>query len=182
MKATPVQQSVILLALATSSLLTVKDKNLLPDQQEAVDIGISRMLEIIREFPADRKDQFHDVDKIMKRVSAVINKPDSWFSTEIVVFLGHRICSDLLTELRNPVKRELVSEALLLNQAINDVLDPDGNNEEAFIEVEQILKEVYEEIGFTVENRFSKRQFRRLRKEWQKADNQQKMVADIKLE
>lgn len=182
MSVTPVQQSVILLALATSSLLTVKDKNLLPDQQDAIDLGISRMLEIIREFPADRKDQFQDVDKAMKRVTELINKPSSWFSTEVVIFLGHRICSDLLTELRNPVKRELVSEALLLNQAINDVLDPEGNNEEVFIEVEQILQEVYEEIGFTVENRFSKRQFRRLKREWQKESKQQKTGADTKLE
>ena len=150
----PTQQAVILLALATSSLITVKDYDLIPELKTVVSLGVIRMMEIIQTYPTEKRENFDQTPVLMKRVSELINKPKSWFSVETVVFMGNRICTDLLAELCNPVKRSLIEEALMINNRLDDFLDPEGKNEETRVEVEEILKEVYKEIGFAQELRY----------------------------
>lgn len=163
MKSSATQQSVILLALITSSVITVKDTYEIPELRAVINLGLIRLMEIIEEFPADGYENFRDTAAIMKEVSACINKPDTTFTIEVIVYLAHRICADLLGELRNPKKRELVYEAGQIISRMNDFLDPDGENEEARIEVDEILEAVYKEIGFKIEHRYIKH-FRKLQR------------------
>ena len=50
MRATPTQQSVTLLALVTSSLITVRDNGLLPEIKDVVEAGAKSILDIIAEY------------------------------------------------------------------------------------------------------------------------------------
>jgi len=156
MTANPTQQAVILLALATSAMVTIRDQGLLPELKTIVDLGAARMLEIIEEYPADSSDNFSQTPAIMKRVSSIMNRSEDGVTLEMVVFLGNKVCSDLLAELCNPAKRNLLSEALSIINRLDDFVDPDGDNVACYIEVEEILKEVYKEIGFKQELRFLK--------------------------
>lgn len=155
-KATPSQQTIVLLALVASSFITVRDNGLLPEIKEAVEKGALDLLDIIAEFRevSDQNENLTATSQILAGVSKVINKSDKWFSAEVVVSLGMKICTDLLGETCNPKKRKLLERALRSIKALDDFVDPDGENEEAFIEVEEILDSVYKELGFSIELRY----------------------------
>lgn len=155
-KATPTQQAVILLSLAASSLITIRDQALLPELKDVLDKGIESMLRIIEDYPTDGNEQASETEEIFRRVTSIINNSAELFSIEAAIFLGHKVCTDLLGELCHPVKRALVEEARQINKVIDDYLDPDGENVEVYIEIEEILNEVYKEVGFVEDLRFFK--------------------------
>lgn len=175
MKTTPTQQSVTLLALVTSSLITVRDNGLLPEIKDVVEAGATNMLDIIAKYRyiSDPNEDVLSTSAILARAAAVINRSSDWFSVEVVVRFGFQICTDLLGEVCQPEKRALITQALDCLRGIDDFLDPNGDNEEAMIEVEEILKEVYKEIGFETNLRYLKH-FRKLQR-------RQKRHAGIKL-
>lgn len=149
MKSTPTQQSVVLLALVTSSLITVKDNGLLPEIKDVVEAGAKSILDIIAEYRyiSDPEEDVLATSAILAKAAAVINRSSDWFSVEVVVRLGSQICTDLLGEVCQPQKRALITKALGCLRDLDDFLDPEGDNEEVAIEVEEILKAVYKEIG-----------------------------------
>ena len=155
-KISPTQQTVILLALAASSLITVRDNELIPELEPVTFEGSVRMLEIIRDYPVDRKETFENTNALMSRVSTLINRSQEWFSVEAVVCLGTKICTDLLGEVCNQEKRNFILEAMEIFKTLDDFLDPDGDNTDTLIEVEEILEKVYKEIGFGKELRYIK--------------------------
>lgn len=161
----PTEQSTVLLSLAASALVTLRENELIPEMKEVVDSGTYRMLEILRDYPADRITELlksspkllrERSDELMERAKDMINKDQEWFSVEVVVFFGVKILTDMLGEVRNNSKRLLLSEALEIFKSLDDFLDPDGSNEEVFIEVEEILERVYKAIGFRKELRYLK--------------------------
>ena len=175
MKATPTQQSVTLLALVTSSLITVRDNGLLPEIKDVVEAGAKSMLDIIAEYRyiSDPKEDVLATSAILARAAEVINRSSDWFSVEVVVRLGFQICTDLLGEVCQPQKRTLITQALGCLRDLDDFLDPEGDNGQVMIEVEEILKAVYKEIGFETNLRYLKH-FRKLQR-------RQKRHAGIKL-
>jgi hypothetical protein len=175
MRATPTQQSVTLLALVASSLLTVKDNGLLPEIKDVVEAGAKSILDIIAEYRyiSDPEEDVLATSAILARAAAMINRSSDWFSVEAGVRLGLKICTDLLGEVCQPQKRALITKALGCLRDLDDLLDPEGDNEEVAIEVEEILKAVYKEIGFETNLRYLKN-FRKLQR-------RQKRHAGIKL-
>ncbi len=175
MKATPTQQSVVLLALVTSSLITVRDNGLLPEIKDVVEAGAKSMLDIIAEYRyiSDPKEDVLATSAIHAKAAEVINRSSDWFSVEVVVMLGFQICTDLLGEVCQPQKRALITQALGCLRDLDDFLDPEGDNGQVMIEVEEILKAVYKEIGFETNLRYLKH-FRKLQR-------RQKRHAGIKL-
>ena len=175
MRATPTQQSVTLLALVASSLLTVKDNGLLPEIKDVVEAGAKSILDIIAEYRhiSDPEEDVLATSAILSKAAAVINRSSDWFSVEAVVRLGFQICTDLLGEVCQPQKRALITKALGCLRDLDDFLDPERDNEEVAIEVEEILKAVYKEIGFETNLRYLKH-FRKLQR-------RQKRHAGIKL-
>ena len=175
MKATPTQQSVALLALAASALLTTKDNNLIPEAEPTVNAGARALLDIIAEY-RELSDPHEDVlatSAILANAAATINRAEEWFSVEVVIQLGFQICTDLLGEVCQPQKRALITQALSHFRDLDDFLDPEGDNEQVMVEVEEILKAVYKEIGFETNLRYLKH-FRKLQR-------RQKRHAGIKL-
>lgn len=175
MRATPTQQPVTLLALVAGSLLTVKDNGLLPEIKDVVEAGAKSILNIIAEYRhiSDPEEDVLATSAILSKAAAVINRSSDWFSIEVVVRLGFQICTDLLGEVCQPQKRALITKALGCLRDLDDFLDPEGDNEEVAIEVEEILKAVYKEIGFETNLRYLKH-FRKLQR-------RQKRHAGIKL-
>lgn len=175
MRTTPIQQSVALLGLVASSLITVKDNGLLPEIKDVVEAGAKSMLDIIAEYRhiSDPREDVLATSAILAKAAAVINRSSDWFSVEVVVMLGFQICTDLLGEVCQPQKRALITQALGCLRDLDDFLDPEGDNEEVAIEVEEILKAVYKEIGFETNLRYLKH-FRKLQR-------RQKRHAGIKL-
>lgn len=154
----PSQTSATLLALVTSTLITVRDNNLIEDgdMSMVVNLGLARMMEIVRDFPADGPEDFVRTRAQMIGVSKIINGRDQEFSLNTVVYMGHKILADLLGELCHPAKRELVQEANKILTRVNDFLDPDGEDEETHKEVEEIVEEVYKFVGFRTDLRYFK--------------------------
>ena len=175
MKATSTQQSVTLLGLVASSLLTIRDNGLLPEIKDVVEAGAKSILDIIAEYRyiSDLKEDVRATSALLARAAEGINRSSDWFSVEVVVMLGFQICTDLLGEVCQPQKRALITQALGCLRDLDDFLDPEGANEAAMIEVEEILKEVYKEIGFETNLRYLKH-FRKLQR-------RQKRHAGIKL-
>jgi hypothetical protein len=175
MRTTPTQQSVALLALVAGSLLTVKDNGLLPEIKDAVEAGAKSILDIIAEYRhiSDPEEDVLATSVILSKAAAVINRSSDWFSVEVVVRLGFQICTDLLGEVCQPQKRALITQAMGCLRGLDDFLDPEGGNEEVTIEVEEILKAVYKEVGFETNLRYLKH-FRKLQR-------RQKRHAGIKL-
>lgn len=168
-RVTPTQQSVVLLALVTSSLLTIKDSELLPELKETVETSAASMLDIIAEYRelSDPNEDVLETSRILTRVSEAINKSSDWFTTPVVVRLGYQICSDLLGEVCETQKRNLLNKAFTQIKALDDYVDPDGDDELTAKEVEGILEEVYKEIGFQTNLRYlrhSKKLQRRLKR------------------
>lgn len=164
-KTSPTEQSTVLLSLAASALVTLRENKLISEMKEVVDKGTYRMLEILRDYPADRTTELLKTppdllrkrsDDLMETAKRTINKDQEWFSVETVVFFGIKILTDMLAEVRNNRKRLLLSEALEIFKSLDDFLDPDGDREDVFIEVEEILEEVYKGIGFRKELRYLK--------------------------
>lgn len=164
-KVTATQQSVVLLALVASSLITVRENGLLPEIKSTVEDGAVILLNVIAEYRelSDPNEDVMATSAVLARASAIINKSQDWFSVEVVVQLGFQVCTDLLGEVCQPEKRALISQALAQLQKLDDFLDPDGINTEAAIEVEEILKAVYKEIGFESNLRYLKH-FRKLQR------------------
>lgn len=158
LKATKTQQAVVLLSLVTSSLITIRENNFIEDENLKVvnDLGIIRMWEIIKEYPSEGKEDGKITQAIHTRIAQMINKPKSWFTAETVVYLGHRICGDLLMELCNPAKRKMVQDANEIISRLNNYYDPEGEDISTHKEVDEILEVVYKELGFTIEHRYLK--------------------------
>ena len=175
MKTTPTQQSVTLLALVASSLITIRDNGLLPEIKDVVEAGAKSILDIIAEYRelSDPNEDVMATSAILAKAAAVINRSSDWFSVEVVVRLGFQICTDLLGEVCQPQKRALIIQALSHFRDLDDFLDPEGDNEQVMIEVEEILKAVYKEVSFETNLRYLKH-FRKLQR-------RQKRHAGIKL-
>lgn len=155
-KVSPTQQAVILLALITSSLITLKENELIEDEnlKTVLDLGVLQMHEIIRKYPSESKEDFSQTTKLMKGVSELINKSNSWFTAPVIAYLGHKICADLLGEVCNKEKRQLILTANEIVGVFNDFIDPDGDDEETHVEVAEMLDSVYKFLGFTTELRY----------------------------
>ena len=91
----------------------------------------------------------------MHRINEKVNgASDSVYSAHGVVFFGYMICVDLLEELTDPRKRDLIIEAQEILKAVDDHLDPAGADFETFEEIEPLLDLLYAEIGFTKQWRY----------------------------
>lgn len=80
------------------------------------------------------------------------------FTAHAVTTFGFILCNDLLEELTDPKKREIVLEAQEILKAVDDYLDPDGTEFETFEEISTLLDDLYKIIGFTREGRYRKQQ------------------------
>lgn len=150
------RQSLLLLALINSSLLTLRDSGLVPEMEATVLYGCEAMERIIHDYPTEGRDSLEWYSAALKRIAAKINQPASWYSVESVCALGDMVCADLLSELTSPEKRAFIEEAHEIVKAVYSHVDPDGDNIEALDEVAGILQEVYKEIGFSLEGRYAK--------------------------
>ena len=150
------RQSLLLLALVNSSLLTLKDSGLVPEKMATILYGCEAMEKIIHDFPTEGRDSLEWYSQALKRIAKKINQPAAWYSVESVCALGDMVCADLLSELTNPEKRAFVEEAHEIIKAVYAHVDPDGENIDALDEVAEILQEVYKEIGFSIQGRYAK--------------------------
>lgn len=152
---TKTQQAVVLLSLFTAALIIVKESDLIDNDElkAVVDLGLIRMWEIVEEYPSEGIEDAKETIAIHRHIASLLDKA---YTPKEVVYLGHRICGDLLMELCNPVKRQMVMDANAIITRLNDFLDPDGTDEETHDSIDKILDVVYRELGFTIEHRYLK--------------------------
>lgn len=150
------QQTLILLALVNSSLITLRDENQVPEMQPTILYGCDTVERLVITYPVKGRESVLWYQQILNSISGIINQPAAWFDATTVVALGERICADLLGELIDPEKRAMIGEAHEIIRAIDNVTDPDGDAVEVYDEVDSILKDVYRTVGFTIEHRYIK--------------------------
>lgn len=167
------QQTVILLSLATSSLLLVRvvegvpsTENTEADIKTITNMGILRMYDIIKEYPADSRDNHEDTKRIIFGLRDVVDKPMEKLSPQTALALSIKVCEDLLGEVSHPAKRLLIEDSLEVLGTIKSFFTEENKLPENDSEVEEILAKVYSYLGFSKENRYFKqlkKQQRRLK-------------------
>lgn len=96
-----------------------------------------------------------DLKKIKEWMTSINQKieKDEITAREVIAF-GHLISSDLLGEISDQKKREVVNKIFQKINELDDILDPEGDDHDAYHNAENFLTVVYKEIGFVPEGRF----------------------------
>ena len=150
-------QSLTLLGMINSSLITLDQADMVPALKPTLAYGSQRMDELIRSFPIRWNEKEGWWTDVLGQIRHRINdRSDSTYTANAIAFFGVIICNDLLEELTDPTKREMVSEAMEILKAVDDHLDPAGDQIDTYHEVESIVNDIYAVVGFTREGRYLK--------------------------
>ena len=150
-------QSLTLLGMINSSLITLFKADMVEPLKPTIAYGVERLDQMIREFPIKWNENERWWDEVLRQINDRINVDDGiLYSAHAVTFFVVIICTDLLEELTDPVKRGLVSEALEILMAVDNHLDPAGDQFETYAEIEALTQDIYKVVGFSKEGRYDK--------------------------
>lgn len=148
-------QSLALLGLINSSIITLYEADMIPELRPTLAYGRMQLERLINSYPIRWNQTEGWWKDVMHRINEKVNGgPDSAYTAHGVAFFGYMICVDLLEELTDPRKRDLITEAQEILKAVDDHLDPTGADFETFEEIGPLLDALYAEIGFTKEWRY----------------------------
>ena len=148
-------QSLTLLGLINSSIITLYEADMVPELRPTLAYGREQMDRLINSFPIRWNQTEGWWKDIMQRINVKVNGgSETTYSAHGVTLFGAMICVDLLEELTDPWKRDIVTEAWEILKAVDDHLDPEGVEFAAYTEIGSLLDSLYPEIGFTKEDRY----------------------------
>ena len=143
--------------MINSSLITLFKADMVEPLKPTIAYGVERLDRMLREFPIKWNESEGWWKGVMRQINDRVNSgSDSLYTAHAVTFFGVIICTDLLEELTDPVKRGLVSEALEILMAVDNYLDPTGDQYETYTEIEALTQDIYKVVGFSKEGRYDK--------------------------
>jgi len=146
-------QSLALLGLINSSIITLYEADMVPELRPTLAYGRVQMERLINSFPIRWNESKGWWEGVMKRINARVNDGPDYTAHGVTLF-GAMICVDLLEELTDPWKRDIVTEAWEIIKAVDDHLDPTGDQFETYEEIGPLLDDIYSEVGFSRQGRY----------------------------
>ena len=152
-------QSLALLGLINSSIITLYEADMVPELRPTLAYGQVQMERLINSFPIRWNEEEGWWKDVMARINARVNSgPEVAYTSHGVTLFGAMICVDLLEELTDKHKRDVVTEAWEILKAVDDYLDPEGDQFATYDEIAPLLDDLYKEVGFSREGRYLKHQ------------------------
>ena len=150
-------QSLALLGLINSSIITLYEADMVPELRPTLAYGRVQMERLINSFPIRWNESKGWWEGVMQRINARVNDGPDYTAHGVTLF-GAMICVDLLEELTDRHKRDVVSEAWEILKAVDDYLDPEGDQFATYDEIAPLLDDIYKEVGFSRGGRYLKNQ------------------------
>lgn len=171
------RESILLLGIINGVLISFDKNGLLEDLAPTIKYGMSLCDRVLQALPGNdrRATDLRPCQDVMRKVSLALNREGEFFPTPVLVHIGQTLCVDLLEEVTDPEKRELLGEIQELMDAISDAVDPYGDNYAAYEEADQSLKTIYEIVGFQKNGAYLKQQKKLQRRRARYVDNRREL-------
>lgn len=145
------QQALTMINLTASCFGFLASKKVI-DNEEFNDLSMASMLEIkevIIQWPKDSQGvDWEGSFKAVREMQELSHEDGSGIPPTVLVCMMDRIVEDLKFKLSNEKKVKLVNRVDYLVKYAMSILDPDGNDFEAFQKAGELLDILYERIGW----------------------------------
>lgn len=143
------QQTITLLAVASSGVNTIRDLKLASEHYGQLMTAIDAFSMCLYAFP-EAGSRKKNVAACKKQLQSLKKFLDTERAITAVTFssITQLILEDLSLVIKDPIKKLVMEQAIEETQKLSDLLDPDGDCYSDYEIAEELVTNVYREIGF----------------------------------
>jgi hypothetical protein len=147
------RQEICILAFLNGIIITIKNYKLREDLAPTIEYGLEIFNDCIDNYPEVGDVQMNFLwiqGKVQKSQEFLGEDSESLYTAIVLVKLASLMVTDLVEKVNdNPKKFSYLEPIEELIAGLNDQLDPDGDQFEAYEKADEHLKKIYDLIGFT---------------------------------
>lgn len=154
------RQSLIMLAFVNGVFITINDDDLIPELAPTLLYGQELSTKIIHGYPEHGRPKENSAwcEEKMKGISEFLNQGGLYYEPIELVTMAQMIIVDLMEEVTEPRKREVLGQLKEVIDKVSDNIDPGGTAFTIYETVDATLQHIYQQIGFIKEGRWLKQQ------------------------